>query len=238
MVIKCWRCFKVLWSKKAWDAADYARRWRAIWTPEYKGYVDSATKGTLANLEKGMEAIRAGSNSTDLTPAARIAPLLLVCSDEKSLIAASRQQAEMTHNTPLVVDASQFIAQVTWSVIEGKTPVDAINQRLEGVENAELKRLITSGVESKDEADLEAVKRFGASCQITSTLPCAIHFIVKYQDSLPKAIEENIACGGESATRVGAIATVLGAYHGMDAVPEYVKRLKAYDSIATLLGLK
>jgi len=223
-------------AKSKFDASHFSEQWKAIWTDQYTGYVDSSTKATLANLAKGAEPTEAGSESHDFTPVGRISPLLLVCKDEKSLAENAVLQAKMTHNHPLVLAATDFFARVTYDVLHGSTPTQAIKERVKAVENKDVSALINAGVASKDKETVAAVKEFGASCDIKCCLPSAIHCIVKYEDNMSQAIEENIAAGGESATRAMAIATVLGAYHGPKAIPNYIKQLKAYKTIIGLVG--
>jgi len=223
-------------AKSAFDVSDFSTKWQKLFAEDYNGYVDGATKETLANIAKGAKPEEAGGKHADFTPAGRFSPLLLVCKDEKSLVANAVLQAKMTHNDAVVWGATEFIAQVTWDVLNGSSPVAAIKERVKSCENKDVAALINAGLGSKDKETVAAIKEFGPSCGVNGCLPGVIHCIVKYEDNLAKAIEENIAAGGESATRAMGIATILGAHHGADAIPAYAKQMKAYKTIASLVG--
>lgn len=57
----------------SFDLRRFAKDWQRFFM-DYDGYVDKATKETLANFSQGKGPAEAGSSSTDLGGAARIAP--------------------------------------------------------------------------------------------------------------------------------------------------------------------
>jgi ADP-ribosylglycohydrolase len=225
--------------KSAFDVNDFSKRWQKLFSEDYKGYVDKATKDTLANLAKGAKPEAAGSESSDFAPAGRWAPLLLAYRDEKTLVENAVLQAKMTHTNALVLSSVEFLAKVTLDVLNGSTPTAAIKERVKTAENKELVTLVNAGLASKDKDTTVAVKEFGPACGVGGCLPSVIHCITKYEDNLAKAVEENIAAGGESCTRAMAIATVLGAYHSSGGAPivlDYAKEMKAFNTISGLVG--
>ena len=48
--------------------------------------------------------------------------------DLDRLVAAARSQTTMTHNNPEVLDSSEFFAKVAWEVLNGSSPLSAIEQ--------------------------------------------------------------------------------------------------------------
>jgi hypothetical protein len=64
--------------------------------------------------------------------------------------------------------------------------------------------------------------RVGKASPTEGTLPGAVYFILKYVDEeegLKKALQANAMVGGDNASRAIAIGMVLGAYAGINAVP-------------------
>jgi ADP-ribosylglycohydrolase len=61
--------------------------------------------------------------------------------------------------------------------------------------------------------------KVGKASPTEGTLPGAIYFIIKYQDDMVGAFNENAMVGGDNASRSIAIGMVLGAYHGVEAIP-------------------
>ena len=61
--------------------------------------------------------------------------------------------------------------------------------------------------------------KVGKASPTEGTLPGAIYFIVKYQEDMIGAFKGNTMVGGDNASRSIAIGMVLGAYHGVEAIP-------------------
>ena len=73
-------------------------------------------------------------------------------------------------------------------------------------------------------------------CEIPAAFPATVHLIAKYQDDFEAVLIENIMAGGDSAARGMVTGMVLGAYHGMDMIPErWLDGLNARGQIMTLL---
>ena len=206
---------------KGFDLADFARRWQALFTTGYRGYVDKATSATLENLQRGLGPEQCGSTSADLGGAARIAPLVWwYRQDRDQLLEAVRVQTAMTHNNPAVLAGAAFIARTAWSVLAGAAPQAALEAALEeGVADIDLDIRLRSALESAGKDTRTVIGRFGQMCGIASALPGAVHLICSYADDPRTALIENVQAGGDSAARGLVAGLVLGARHGVDAVP-------------------
>lgn len=122
--------------QKAFVPDDFSEKWRALFDA-YDGYIDNATRKTLANYEKGAGPENAGSSSNDLAGAARIAPLIrLYPGDPEKLVKAARAQTAMTHNNEAVIDAAAFFARVVHAVLQGSAPGAAMENLAEDDEFA------------------------------------------------------------------------------------------------------
>jgi ADP-ribosylglycohydrolase len=226
-------------AKRNFDLSDFSKRWQHLFKT-YRGYFDQATKMTLQNLAQGKAIEEAGSSSSDLSGAARIAPLVsLYHKDPETLVKAARAQTQMTHNNPLVIDSAEFFARVCCKVLAGTSPVKAMNDvaayRFKGL--APLPAWVKEGMESAGKDSVSVIGRFGQSCHTDEAFPGVVHLIAKYEKDLKEALVQAVMAGGDSAGRGLIVGMVLGAYLGDKGLPkEWVSGLKRGDDIIRLLG--
>ncbi|MBI9082773.1 MAG: ADP-ribosylglycohydrolase family protein [Desulfobacterales bacterium] len=216
----------------------FAEDWRALFA-DYTGYRDHATRQTLENFHSGQGGADAGSRSTDLGGASRIAPLGHVYRDDPRAFAeAARIQTALTHNVPEVIDSAEFFARVAAYVLAGHDPVAAISRvRADGFDRPPFDGWIGAGLESVSRNSTAAIAGFGQMCNAAAAFPSVIHLIVKYSKDLGAALVENTMAGGDSAARGMMVGMVLGAHLGEDAIPgRWLKEMTAYDEISGLLS--
>ena len=219
------------------EIEDFSARWRALFR-DYKGYVDQATKATLQNLAQGKQPLEAGSSSSDLAGASRMAPLVCrYAGDLDLLIRCAREQTTMTHNHPLVVEGAEFFATVCWKVLHGDTPVSAVQSlAAEKFKNSTLSGWVAKGLESREEESVAAIGRFGQSCHADEAFSGVVHLIARYENDLKEALIQSVMAGGDSAGRGMMAAMVLGAYLGSQSLPaEWVSGLKQGEEIRSLI---
>ena len=219
------------------DIDDFARRWKKLFET-YNGYVDKATKATLANFASGKKPEESGSSSSDLAGAARIAPLVYrYRNDLGELLSSAKTQTAMTHGNPSVIDASDFFARVVWRVLEGETPLSALREVGEvHFRESVLEQWTAKGIESALSDTRSAILKFGQSCDVEHAFPSVVHLIGKYEGNLREALVENVMAGGDSAGRGLVVGMILGAHLGFEAIPsEWLWGLKRYQHIVDLL---
>lgn len=223
-------------AKKGFDLLDFSNRWKALFT-RYNGYVDQATRGTLTNFATGKGPEEAGSPSDDLAGAARIAPLLLFYHDDlDGLVAAAMAQTRMTHRNPLVVEASAFFSRLTFAVLHGTAPGEALENLLPTA-NPRLKPFLERGTKTSDLSTVEVINGFGQSCHLPEALPGVVHLIRHYEKDLPEALIQSVMAGGDSAARGMLTGMVLGAWHGLNAIPhDWLAGLKQRERIHAAIG--
>ncbi len=215
----------------------FATRWQDFFK-NYDGYFDSATKATLENLADDKEFTAAGSGSDDLAGAARIAPLVYCYrNDEVKLVQSARSQTAFTHNTPEVIDSAEIFARVAIYVLDGQSPVAAINQvRDDGFSREPYTKWVDEGLQSAAKDTRRAMLDFGQMCEAEAAFPCVIHLIAKYEENLRQALIENAMAGGDSAARGLIAGMILGAHLGIEAIPRrWLTELKAHDHIVKLM---
>ncbi len=224
-------------AQSGFDLNDFSRRWLQFFE-KYDGYFDGATKATLENLKAQIDPVNPGSDSEDLAGAGRIAPLVYVHqNDLEKMIAGARAQTAFTHNNDQVIDAAEYFARVTHSVLEGEPPTAALKRVMEeGFTRPPYSQWIEKGLQSIAADTRATIKEFGQMCEVDAAFPCVVHLISKYENNAKAAIVENAMAGGDSAGRGLIVGAVLGAYPGAGAVPDrWLFELKAYDRIVGLL---
>lgn len=220
--------------KRAFDLDRFARDWQALFK-EYTGYRDHATKETLKNFAAGKTPAAAGSTSTDLGGAVRIAPLAYLYRDNRAeLRAAARAQTAMTHRDPLVIDSAELFAEVLWRVLRGEKPTSALAAA--AADRPTLKKAVEDGLQSAGRPTRNTIKGFGQMCETPAALPSVVHLVATYENDLKTARVENVMAGGDSAARGMAVGMILGAHLSRGAIPDpWLKGLKAGDRITGLL---
>lgn len=224
-------------AKKGFDLEDFSARWRNLFQ-DYDGYIDNATRVTLENFKDGKNPENSGSPSDDLAGASRIAPLVFMYMDDpETLVRAARAQTKMTHADPLTMDSSEFFARVTQKILQGMSPVTAIENILdEHFKGSKLRDLVAEGLRSDQKDSISTVMKFGQSCTALEALPGVIHFVAKYEGDLKEALIQCVMAGGDSAARGMAIGMILGAHLGPESIPEeWIADLRKYEEITKLL---
>ncbi len=223
-------------ARSNFDLADFADRWKMLFT-DYSGYMDKATNATLGNFEKGIPPEAAGADSGEMAGAVRIAPLIYVLHDQPDeLVRAAEAQTRMTHAHPNVAAASRFFSQVALEILNGRTPLTAIETVKD--EDPLVTAHVEKGLASVDQNSVSAIGRFGRDCSLDSALPGVVHLVVKYQDDLETALVESVMSGGDSAARSIAVGMLLGAHLGESAVPErWLSGLKRESDVRRLFAV-
>ena len=222
---------------KGFDLQDFSSRWRELFK-DYKGYVDEATRSTLDGYGAGKGPDAAGSFSTDLAGAARIAPLVRVYQGRIDLLVeAAEAQTRMTHRDPQVVECARFFASVCSMVLAGATPLDGIKAVAEkdfGL--SPIKDWVAAGIESAGKESPKAIEGFGQTCHSAEAFPGVIHLIAKYDSDLEEALVQAVMAGGDNAARAMSVGMILGAHLGWEGIPpEWLSALKKREEIRNLL---
>jgi ADP-ribosylglycohydrolase len=211
--------------------------WRDYFA-DYDGYRDHATKETLQRLDEGLPPEEAGSTSTDLGGATRIAPLVYQYhADEDALVAAARHQTVLTHRNADVIDSAAFFARLAAIVLAGQEPRQALQVVLQRhYDRPPFDNWVARGFDSREMTTREAIGQFGRACDVAAAFPGVIHLIAKYQDDPRNGLIENVMAGGDSAARGLIAGMIFGAFSGMDAVvPDWVNNLTNIRTIESLL---
>lgn len=204
------RLLTFLQREHRWDAAAFLADWQAMW-PTYNDYVDKATKGTLANVQAGATAASSGAPSDELAGPARIAPLMALFADkpEAEAVSAAIEQTVITHRSPEAIECAEFLARATHRLLQGGELQSVI------AATAPAWALQAADAAGKD----DAIGQLGRACPIPQALPATLWLVRHHGNDFATATIENAMAGGDNCARALALGMLLGAAHGIDAIP-------------------
>lgn len=226
-------------------------------------WICTMTKETYAQIRQGVSVERLGGISNAM--AIRHVAAHAYYETEAELVDVARK-AMFTHKSAEALYGGEFFARVTHRVINGATPSSAIEDvavQMGGFIEAKVAQAIAKAQEEADEKSELHKEKFSDDLALTSmaklwdvgrsepikvgkasptegTLPGAVYFILKYadrEDGLKRALQANAMVGGDNASRSIAIGMVLGAYNGVEAIPnEWKDRLDQWEYCEELLN--
>ncbi|QOY53659.1 ADP-ribosylglycohydrolase family protein [Candidatus Sulfurimonas marisnigri] len=226
-------------------------------------WICTMTKETYAQVKKGVPVERLGGFSNAM--AIRHVAAHGYYDTEEEVVDVARK-AMFTHINAEALGGGEFFARVTHRVINGEKPIDAIENvglQMGGFYDTKVAQAIDKYKEEADPDSSLSREKFSDDLAITSmarlwdvgrsepikvgkasptegTLPGAVYFILKYadeEDGLKRALQANAMVGGDNASRAIAIGMVLGAYKGVDAVPnEWKNTLDQWEYCESLLN--
>lgn len=195
--------YQYLQDKDSFDVNDYIEFWKAK-MEIYNGYIDSATRNTLSNIQKGVEPT--GSDSTDLSIVGRIAPLLLVSKSKDEFLSNVEKFVKVTHNSLDSIITANYFAKLLLEVLSGKDIEESILS-LKDEYNTKIQLYIFSGVASKTDETFKTIRDFGPACDVEGGFQGVIHLLCKYSN-LKEMLVCNAKAGGDSSAR-GMIASIV-----------------------------
>ncbi len=247
---------------RAFDVAALIPHWMNRLTNNWGSWICTMTKETFAQIQAGKRVEELGgiSNAMAIRHVAAHAYY-----DDEEVLADVARKAMFTHTSEEALSGGEFFARVTHKVIQGEHPRDAMElvavkmspfisskvsqaiskyQEATNPENELSQELfvddlaITSMARLWDIGRSEPI-RVGKASPTEGTLPGAVYFILKYadeEDGLKKALQANTMVGGDNASRSIAIGMVLGAYFGVNAIPnEWKETLDDWEYCDNLL---
>jgi len=215
---------------KHWNPKVFMADWIAMWNG-YPDYFDHATKSALENVTNGNSITDCASESTELAGPARIAPLVAFLGeqDEETVVQAALEQTALTHRSSAASATTEFLARASYRLLHGANLEEVIRSL------APPEALIRAEAQLSKNA-VAAIQALGQSCSIDGAIPGVLYLVLKHGDDLPKAFSENAMAGGDNCARGLALGMLLGAAHGIDAIPlEWRDQLSAKENLNALL---
>lgn len=209
-------------------------------------WICTMTKETYSQVKHGTKVQYLGGISNAM--AIRHVAAHAYYETEDELVDVARK-AMFTHKDVHALGGGEFFARVTHRVLRGEDPRSAIEDvaiLMGGFFEEKVKQAIAKYEEENDPSSALSKEKFSDDLAITSmarlwdigrsepikvgkasptegTLPGSVYFILKYaqkENGLKEALQANAMVGGDNASRAIAIGMVLGAYKGVDAIPQ------------------
>jgi ADP-ribosylglycohydrolase len=248
---------------REFDVAALIPHWINRLTNNWGSWICTMTRETFAQIQAGTPIDKLGGISNAM--AIRHVAAHAYYDDEETLAKVARKTM-FTHTSEEALSGGEFFARVTHRVIHGVHPRDAMElvaAQMSSFISSKVSQAISKYQEATDETSELSKEQFVDDLALTSmarlwdigrsepirvgkasptegTLPGAVYFILKYadqEDGLKEALQANTMVGGDNASRAIAIGMVLGAYKGIDSIPqEWKESLDDYTYCDNLLG--
>jgi len=224
------------------DLKELIPRWKKAMAT-WRSWKCTMTKQTLAQVEQGVPHAQLGgvSNAMSLRSAAAYGYF-----DNEEDVAHAARTMMFTHRETTALDGGEFFARVAFRIIhKALTPREAIEQVAQ-TSSAFIKTKVQQAINKFEEAtdparplskeefvdDLALTSmarlwdvgksepiKVGKASPTEGVLPGSIYLILKYGD-FAAAAKANAEIGGDSASRAVAVGMVLGAWKGVEGIPQ------------------
>lgn len=205
------------------------------------------TRQTLQQVGSGTSHDQLGGMSNAMS--LRHAGAYAVYDTEEAIVDAAKTMM-FTHRHSEALGGGEFFGRVAFRIIhKGLKPREAIEQvasQMSGWYKTKAQQGIDKYKEATDPTKPLSKEEFVDDLSMTSmarlwdvgksepikvgkasptegTLPSSVYIILKYEDDLVGGLKANAMVGGDNAARSVAVGLVLGAYHGVKAVPADLK---------------
>ncbi|MFD2256792.1 alpha/beta fold hydrolase [Luteolibacter algae] len=219
----------VLLEKSIQDAGGFdTKAWKSGWLQgmaDYDGYIDGATKQTLA--AEGLSP----SESNDLSGASRLAPILDQSISLQEAIDAARAQTGLTHGDLGVSDAAEFFVRAVYQLREGATIYQSFLAAAEEGSYAELdvaSHLMTVREVLNDDF-LKVSTDIGLTCHLPEAFPLTLFFALREGATFESSISDNGMAGGDTSARAMLLAVLFAARDG-DVGAGFVDGLRGFGN--------
>ncbi|MBS7526485.1 ADP-ribosylglycohydrolase family protein [Fusibacter paucivorans] len=201
-------------SSEGFQLETYRQHWLHMMS-NYEGYLDKATKDSLPLLKSGL---KTGSASDDLGGFVMCAPLITYHFDDIALFDDLHDAIRMTHDSPALLSAADFITCVLMELVIGKTLVESLDEIAAAHEDGA--KWLALARKHLGAATTDSIRTIGQSCAMAFALPSALVIVLEYPDDFMGAMRANVLAGGDSAARGMLIGMLLGAAMGIQGIPK------------------
>ncbi|BFU78924.1 hypothetical protein ALC152_21390 [Arcobacter sp. 15-2] len=201
--------------KDSFEPLEYLTFWQDKMST-YNGYIDGATRNTLANIEAGNNS---GSDSDDFSVIGRIAPLLMVSKNEDEFVSNVEKFVQLSHNSPKVIESAIFFARLLFRVGEGKN-IELEILSLKNAFDSFIVEGVDKGTASKDANSFDTIRTFGPACGVDEGFSGIIHLLTKYPNDLQELLVSNAKAGGDTSSRAMVATMIFVANKSSEDLPK------------------
>ncbi|MBV9272888.1 MAG: ADP-ribosylglycohydrolase family protein [Verrucomicrobia bacterium] len=218
-------------------------------SPQYLGYLDYATLGTLKNYKRFRESnssgdydFQQGADDAEPATASRLAGLAVRYWRDSNFPATIESLTRVCQNNRRAIGYMKFHGLLLEELFLGREVYDGLENAMVRIgplapdRSSELRQQTQKAVAEIGKEVTEAVLEFGQACPLTQSFPSALHAFLKHSDNFEAAILATLRAGGDNAGRGTMLGSWLGAHLGVNSIPrEWRTRLTAGPRIATAL---
>ncbi len=213
------------------DITDFQNRFAATFGAEgsWTGYMDKATKGTLANLAEGKRN-PSGTNDDQVPAVARFPAVMLQQGTTDEDIDAVIAVTSVTETAASWGPAAAYLLR---SAYDGMSPREAAltaSSKMSG----DVALALLNAVQSKQKDTVAFAGEVGRACSLAQALPVIFQICAKAR-TYTDAINRNILAGGDSCGRAPVLGAVFASAYGMGGagVPEeWVSQLASHADLS------
>jgi len=189
----------------------------------YDGYIDASTRESLEKMN---------SASNDLSICGRLAPLLISANNKDVFLSRVKELVEMTHNSKLAYQSSQFFAEILWDSLKNEDITKSIQITKE--KYPELSDWVDEGFNSRNSDTFSTIREFGPACGIDGGFAGVIH-LLSLKDDFKTIMQKNAKAGGDSSARGMVVAMILGSQDGVSITQDWVNGINNIEKIRSYL---
>ena len=218
-----------------YDPFDYADIWKENMR-NYKGYVDGASKQTLANFDAGAICMGSGSESHDLSIIGRHAPIIFSIENMDEIMDSIKFHTFLTHFTKEMLDSSKYIVEVTLAMIYDLDVETTLKERAKFYGDM-VETEVNKAFEARDMPSNDAIKLLGQACGVQGALASTVYLLLNYHDDFDELLKANVLAGGDSASRGMVAGMIVGARYGFEAIkPSWIEEIHDYKKLNELIA--
>jgi ADP-ribosylglycohydrolase len=187
-----------------------------------------ATTAAVLRLKHGVAWEKAGDPaSAGNGTVIRVAPIGLVWHrDRQQRQEQAAWSAIGTHGHPLAISGARLVADAIAFAVQrqAEKPADLIQYLLEREKDPVWQQALTTIRGLKGGMTCENLRKLGTSGYVVHTVSAALFLFQTLGDSPQAALVTAANCGGDTDSIGAVLGNLLGAWHGMRALPERLRR--------------
>lgn len=215
----------------------------------YEGYLDKATKGTMANFrafakDHPVEDFDFQRGADDDQPATLTRLSVLVGryagSSLDRLVELVDALTLVTQDNATSRAHARFAALLLRFLIDGSSierALDAAVDHVADMDSADGRQIYEEVSRARQAVGIDTTKAtlsFGQSCPLRHTVPSALQVLLSFPDDFEQAIVATLQAGGDNAARASMVGSWIGAHRGVEGLPvAWTSRLSNGDRISS-----
>jgi ADP-ribosylglycohydrolase len=235
------------------DLPDFGGRFLALFREgTYPGYLDHATRGTVANYDAYVAAgdgvpfdFQRGADDDQPATVTRSAAVVVRHYRDPGVLELVDALARFAQDNPVARAFAAADAVLLLALLDGASADEAVRQTAEQFsDSAPVTAALRKARSDAARDPVEATLSYGQSCPLPNTFPAAVQILLHHPGDYTAAVRAALRGGGDNAARAALVGGWLGALLGLEAIPRPWRTglsaagriAAAVDSIVALAG--